>query len=535
MQAIQTYKAAPLFDYDPSDFENAIGTKRQVTAEYVAQLMLAMNDPSTKNVQGLPAPMTTHNSVIYTGSGSRSHITTSNTTRVVVFFDPEVSLRTGQCRAILVEYSNGGAVLSQTSIDCGRSSSSYTAAGVIFSALSVSNGSSLNELSGQQTQAVVYTLPKTQFDHTQSSLGNLVMRRHADMVTSHCAEGGTRSFAPSEHIGNNITVCNDVYTRTSEMRSYYRLSTEEPATGFNAVNVAAFSGISTTIWDSKLVTSPQQLTLPNGDLKSGAYGFDLSLTFRISDTSVIVASNESFLFTVMAYDHAGGLLVGENLANSVPAAATSANKATLNMTVSKYVSTPIARIVIMVANTSGVASGASYDYASVTLQLINETGDIPCRPIHYCVMEGLNPSASINVRTDALFSAIPSEDNVSLATFPASMSNLDDSMIKVMFRSMFSTFSRACLISESAKRSQLLLDASPYLVENLAQASTEPEMAMSFHEALKLAGRHASRTAKTAAPLLKAYGDSGLPGADAAKVTLTGIRTAQKLGILKSA
>lgn len=519
-----------LFEYNDEDTARALGDSVETTSGYISSIMKAMANPRAGQVSGLPAPMATNNSMLFSYEGSGSLVTNATTTRVVIMFDPEITLRTGISAAHAAEFNTAGVCTALTTFEVGRTASDFAASGVVFSAMKVENTSGTQYVSGQQSQAIVYTLPKTTFDITMSKLQTLVMRKSQDIASCASNKDGTTSFAPSEHIGSNIAP----YMRNTIMRSTQTWFGIGSSANFGIIMSSLTSALNSTvplpIFDSDAYAS----AAGSRPFQGYTTGYELDLKLNISDTTApLPGTNLAFAFRL--YDHAGALLAKNDVVSGA-ILTTSPAQNTLSVHW-KVCDTPrpIARLVVDVVNQGTLDATATITMVLGVLTTITEGSDIPCRPVHYCVLEGVNPSASISVRCDTVLAAIPAEETISMGVMPQSMANLDDGLVKLAFRYLFSRMDRASTILQNDSMANSVDGIADEMTSNLKTSQSEMEQAASFGgalRALKKAQKTSSTIARTAQPLLKAYSDTGLPGADAARMANTGINAGRRLGLL---
>jgi hypothetical protein len=107
---------------------------------------------------------------------------------------------------------------------------------------------------------------------------------------------------------------------------------------------------------------------------------------------------------------------------------------------------PISRIVVGIV-TIGTADIDNVTVATNTTAKITayeETADIAARPIHVCVLEGLNASATINLNSSLVLTGVPDSTNVFISSAASGdVAVYDSNMVEIFLKSVSRVMPRA--------------------------------------------------------------------------------------------
>jgi hypothetical protein len=148
---------------------------------------------------------------IYVSEGSGTISAIDDTVKnIVVVYDPEATLRRGQAQMIVFERNSAGVVKKVSAVKVGRSSTDFLAAGVVSSALTVKNTSSVDQIAGAQTQATLYSVPKTIKSLTASDLLQFATDKDSHLISNVTSKmDHTVTNSPTDHNGVSMALLRD--------------------------------------------------------------------------------------------------------------------------------------------------------------------------------------------------------------------------------------------------------------------------------------------------------------------------------------
>lgn len=427
--------------------------------------MMSAPSESTAMNGALQSPINPHHS-LFVMEGSRTLVTNATTNRVEVILDAEATIRNGQARAYVYEYSAADAIVAMTDIDISAGSGNFSSGGVVSTRLDVSNSSSINEVSGHMTGSVLNTVPADVEKLTATRLKQKTPAKH-DQVSCQMREDGVTLLSVTSHLGANATsLLPDHYTNTSNWFKEYDMASSG-VMGFGtasqvltasstagatvtAATASTATATSTTdrIWDSS--------TLPTSPFSPGTFGIELAFDGEFLTSATPSGTNSERLeFGCAVLDHAGNVM-SQRIFTVVPDSLTTneAFSANLNFEFTRQ-ARPIARAFMWlssssIANIQLTAPSASLEVTGrqlVQLHGKESTGDLPDRDLSIVVAEGVNSGAAITIECGIVVSGIPAADNTFMAG-GAVDSFVDDSLVQGYLRTVLKGVPRANLQSE---------------------------------------------------------------------------------------
>lgn len=521
-------------------------TSTEATNSYVQSLTKLATDPFDVNSRGeLSAPMNEPNVALYTASGSESvTLQTSGTasTSAVVVFDPEATLRNGQSAAYVIERFQSGGVFTVnavTQIAIGRPSSDFTSAGVFSGGLAIENTSSVDTIAGFQTQAVLYSVPGDLVNITSTDLRNATTDSEQDLAQANCREDGTTTIAFPYHYGQKMALMRPNTSSHETRRTYTTIRTVRPGgsifgngivsnvgvdgatqtgTGigeidhdkrigdsvsmkFSSVAAAIASSAGSLIFDSNLITGQSDLFT----FATTTVDFDLN----VYTSSTTTGSQINIQLVVAALDAAGNTLATDSFDHEQQTKDLSGTSV-LNSTDGTGVTTdisgrlesagaPIARVIVFYEDSTNI--DCSFLGARVSFQTLEQTSDIPSRPVHVCVLDGLNAGATLTVRAGNVLTGVPDSSNSMLAGKSPTNARINHSAIDGYMRSFSMSFQHAFLST-----------AYKAMTESTRLLSIRPEFEASMHafsfgqigKALSDIGKEAKKVRKGASNVARA-------------------------------
>jgi hypothetical protein len=111
---------------------------------------------------------------------------------------------------------------------------------------------------------------------------------------------------------------------------------------------------------------------------------------------------------------------------------------------------PIARVVAFWTRYVGpdVTESVRVQDTVFLLSSLEETADIPARPIHVCVFEGLNNQATLNINSTAVLTGVPDSTNVFISSAKSASTDLvDGNAVEMFLRSVIRGMPRAFTVA----------------------------------------------------------------------------------------
>lgn len=390
-----------------SDFSKA--------ADYVKELSSLMVNPFNNSVNGaLPAPTSTADAMVYVSEGQGTLALHNDTTSLVVAYDPEVTFRNGQARVVVYQKTATGAVKQEDLINVGRVSTDFLAGSIISSALRVSNTSATDAIAGNQSQASLHSIPKVVSSLSSTSLIQNVRDKDSKLISNVNSKfDGTQTMSITEHMGEKLALLRDG-AKANLARMGFNISSP----GSGADGIAATGSKTVIAADYGATASAAQAlydTNQTGNLKNpltfATFKCHLSLTIPITFSAA-----GSVTMILNALDEAGTSLdsVEIEVHNSDSSGGTDLTVVIDQSLVST--TSAIARVTLhnKVITGGGTVSVAN-NVASGRIEAVEETGDIPGRGVHICIVEGVNNKASINVHAANVIAGIPDSTTAFIA------------------------------------------------------------------------------------------------------------------------
>uniref|UniRef100_A0A2V0RAP0 Uncharacterized protein n=1 Tax=viral metagenome TaxID=1070528 RepID=A0A2V0RAP0_9ZZZZ len=493
----------------------------QATKAYAVDVAEASTNAFNKQARGdIEAPGANENVRLFTAKGGSAVTLSSATTSASIVFDPEASLRNGQLHVNVFERNAAGSCVAVQTTSLGRPSSEFLSCGVLSSGLKVFNSSGVDVIGGTQSSAVLTSIPKDLSTITSTDLSNSCANHERDLISGVVSrEDSTMTTTFSNHFGQKMALCrtdteaNVVKRIWDEARGSRRSTVGEslsftiptdmnvPDSGtLTTVQIAAelaasptYIGGSTPATGGRVFLDTARLTAANNPLTLATYTVDVNAYLQFQNASGDVPAY--FLSArVYAMDAAGTIVDTSNVDDRVNVDS-QAFDASFRCTL-KSSSTPIARVAaVAVYNNSNMTTDlVSNGQTHMVVTAYEETADVPARPIHVTVLEGLNLGATLNLSSFAVLTGVPDATNVFISPSTTSTESVyDDNAVEMFLKSVSRSMPRAFTIAgqESTGRQLQAL----YGDEKLEVAFK----AMSFSEVgseLKRIGKYAKRGTK---------------------------------------
>jgi len=378
----------------------------------------------------LKAPDGDENVRLYTAKGGSAVTLASGTTSAAVVFDPEASLRNGQMSVNVFERDSTDKCVAVQRVALGRSTEEFLSAGILSSGLKVFNSSGVDVIGGTQSAAVLTSVPRDIATITTTDVSNFCANHERDLASGVVSrEDSTLTLSMTEHFGKKMALTRsntlgNVVQRTWDDGISTRRTTDGSTATFLAnttMNIGVTSRTNTEILadtdagKALRVFDTDRLSNKNNPLTLACYRATVSASILISDPDLTDAS-QYLEFVVLGLD-SGGAVISERLVK-IRITVTDNNKFSLNVTGTVVSDTkPIARVVIGGVRTIGdIADEVSADETTAIITAFEETSDISTRPIHVCVLEGLNSQATINISSTAVITGVPDAANVFISS-----------------------------------------------------------------------------------------------------------------------
>jgi hypothetical protein len=254
-----------------------------------------------------------------------------------------------------------------------------------------------------------------------------------------------------------------------------------------------YFGGATPATGGRVFLDTARLSAANNPLTLATYTVDVNayLQWQAADRDVPAYFISA---KVYAMDAAGTIVDTSNVDDRVNID-TQAFDASFRCTL-KSTTTPIARVAaVAVYNNSNMTTDlVSNGQTHMVVTAYEETADVPARPIHVTVLEGLNLGATLNLSSFAVLTGVPDAANVFISPSTTSTESVyDDNAVEMFLKSVSRSMPRAFTIAGQESTGRQL--QAFYGDEKLEVAFK----AMSFSEVgseLKRIGKYAKRGTK---------------------------------------
>uniref|UniRef100_A0A2V0RBK0 Uncharacterized protein n=1 Tax=viral metagenome TaxID=1070528 RepID=A0A2V0RBK0_9ZZZZ len=429
------------------------------TKAYAVAVAEASLGSFTKQARGdLEAPNGDENVRLYTAKGGSAVTLASDTTSAAVVFDPESSLRNGQMNVVVYERNASNAVAAVQTVSLGRSTNEFLSAGILSSGLKVFNSSGVDVIGGTQTAAVLTAVPRDISTITTTDVANFCSNHERDLVSGVVSrEDSTMTMCMTDHFGKKMSLSRsntlgNVVERSWDSSIGTRLTTE----GENLMKVGSRTMVATASGatnaeilanENRRLIDTNFLSAGNNPLTLATYNATVEARIVMNDPGSAVAQ---FKINVRALgvDAAGTVVAEVNLTDILTTAASSVYTFSAATTLTSA-TTPIHRVILgLVSTSSDVTDTLRAADSSAVVKAFEETADIPARPIHVCVFEGLNASATLNINSTAVMTGVPDSTNVFISS-AGSVSRVvyDTNLVEMFLRSVSRVLPRAHTIT----------------------------------------------------------------------------------------
>jgi hypothetical protein len=159
----------------------------------------------------------------------------------------------------------------------------------------------------------------------------------------------------------------------------------------------------------------------------------------------ITNTDHNFVFVAFALDAANNVLARNVIQDISSIVSNESFDLSFNGTLSST-TTPIHRVLIGgQQHTNGDSAEVVQSVSSrFSLTAIEETADIAARPIHVCVFEGLNDTATLNINSTAVLCGVPDSTNVFISSAGGGIPEVyDTNAVEMFLKSISRTLPRA--------------------------------------------------------------------------------------------
>lgn len=504
------------------------------TIDYVRDITTLMHNPLGKTASGsMRSPASSSGSQVFVQEGSGTvKVTPTTCTNAILVYDPEISLRRGRAAVTVYERNSNNEVIKVNTVNIGRVSTDFVSGGVISSTLAVKNTSASEEISGTQTQAVLFSIPKQVTDITATDLLQFATDKQGHLVSNvNSKEDSTITNSFTEHVGAKQALLRDKASSNVASAQFHVSASNQAVQGFIApsdttqvasttISIGATPTITNGVLTSAIYDSGADASYNPFSLESYSAELDASLALQnFGDLTAGAQADQEFKFVVAALDAAGVVLtfteVSTNpFAGEIGGTVESLTDFDVHFNVNLSSTTvPIARVAVFFTDGAQSKVCRTSKVSSATVKSVTENADISERGVHFCVLEGLNSAAAINIHGANVIAGVPDSKNA----FISSGAKNDDILNYAIITNMLVTFRtmmpRAFTGFGRGEANEML--AQYYALEGMKVKIA----AMSFGDigrAFKMIGRHAtqarkgaSQAARIADPFLK-YGGAGL-------------------------
>uniref|UniRef100_A0A2V0R948 Uncharacterized protein n=1 Tax=viral metagenome TaxID=1070528 RepID=A0A2V0R948_9ZZZZ len=429
------------------------------TKKYATEVASAALNAFEQQARGdLEAPNGDDNVRLYTAKGGSAVTLASTTTSASVIYDPESSLRNGQLNVVVYGRNSAGTVTEEQHVNLGRPTSEFLSVGCLSSGLKVFNSSGVDVIGGTQTAAVLTSIPRDVATISSTDVANACASHDRDMASGVVSrEDSTLTIAMTEHFGKKMALSRSNTTSNVVSRKWddavgSRRTTSGQTLGFTAdtdmtVGTTDLTSAQILAGDqTKFIVDTDRLDSANNPLTLATYNVEASAYIEMS-TVAVNNNGQTYDAMLIALDAAGNVLDTSTIRDR----GSTSTGAVFDMVFSGSVSSstvPIHRVVMSVFKSSQAMDdviAAAQSVAVVTAR--EETADIAARPIHVCVLEGLNASATLNLSSTAVLTGVPDSTNVFIGSAQEAPRVFDTNAVEVFLKSVSRVLPRAFTVS----------------------------------------------------------------------------------------
>uniref|UniRef100_A0A2V0RBB6 Uncharacterized protein n=1 Tax=viral metagenome TaxID=1070528 RepID=A0A2V0RBB6_9ZZZZ len=426
------------------------------TRDYAVNVAQAALNGFKVQVRGdLEAPNGDENVRMFTAKGGSAITLGSTVTSAAMVYDPEASLRKGQLDVMIYGRNASDVVVETKRVTLGRNTNEFIAAGILSSGMKIFNSSGIDVIGGTQSAAVLTSVPRDISKITTTDLANFSSNHERDLASGVVSrEDSTMSLCMTEHFGRKMALCREntvgnIVRRTWDDGLGTRRTTEGETLTFpldRTISLSATPNSDTTILANNetqfRLIDTDRLTSANNPLTLATYSAEVEFYGHFGDPN---GSGEAVIFKMkaMGLDAAGNIVATNQVVDVAKLVDNSTYDVRMRATVTSS-TTPIARVILGYVSTSVNVTDAFLAADSVgKVTATEETSDIPARPIHVCVLEGLNASATINISTMAVICGVPDSSNVFISSSIESGAVFDQNAVEIFLRSLVRVMPRA--------------------------------------------------------------------------------------------
>lgn len=430
----------------------SLAHRTKVYATEVAETALNSFEKQARGT--LQAPDSNENVRMFTARGGSAITLGSTTASATVVFDPESSLRNGQMNVVLYGRDAAGATTEVKSVNLGRPTEEFLAAGVLSSGLKVFNSSGVDVIGGTQTAAVLSSIPQDVSTLTATQLANASSNHERDLVSGVVSrDDATMTMAMTEHFGTKMALCRPNTMANVVQRSWddgidSRRTTDGQSLGFlvdTNMNVTTSIPTLATVLSTANFRAfdTDRLSASNNPLTLATYTVSVDAYIEIASASA-TSTDLRIDVTIYALDADNNLLASKDIRDALATVSGSNYDIRAAGTITSS-TVPIARVIVAPVKYSADLTNDTFNVATstCTVTAFEETADIPARNIHVCVLEGLNASATINLSSSAVITGVPDSTNVFISAGSAGTEVFDQNAVKVFLSSIYRVLPRA--------------------------------------------------------------------------------------------
>jgi hypothetical protein len=483
------------------------------TRKYATDVADAAINAFQRQARGdLEAPNGGEGVRLFTAKGGSAVTLASTTTSAAVVYDPEASLRNGQLNVVVYERNTSDAVTAVQKVNLGRPTEEFLSAGVLSSGLKVFNSSGVDVIGGTQTAAVLNAVPRDISGITSTTVANACANHERDMASGVVSrEDSTLTLSMTDHYGTKACLA-----RTNTLGNTVRRVWDDgvgsrrttAGSSLGPIVETAFDSLSTsTRTDAAIIadTATHLIDTNNLDeaknpLTLATYNADFSIDAQFTGAS---ATDTDYRMDLVGYAlDAAGTVIASRQVRDV-AAVTSGALFMIKCSGSITSTTvPIHRVIVGIARANASQTNLDYDKENSTGIVVGfeETSDIAARPVHVCVLEGLNASATVNLNSFAVITGVPDSTNSFIASAAPDPETYDLNAVDVFLRSVSRSMPRAFTVGGHGEFTKTLRGI--YDTEDVSIAFK----AMSFSDTMskiRSAGRIAKASVHEAEKIMK--------------------------------
>jgi len=368
------------------------------TANYVAELCMAVNDPTEQHD---PIVSLFGERIIIAAKGSASFTAIDNADSVIVVMSPN-SVNSKNLKAFALHRSGQSTILKSEVLALDADSSNYRSAAPVSVAFRAENSSPFNNRAGRLTMAAVGFLPSDLASLTPTRLGRLA------------TDKGDVTSVDSDTVARGLIISPDL----GRYQQCTVASATNPGPVYGYSGSSAGSGAEFTlaaVSASNLLASPAVQFSSASSTKSNPISLFTTAIDVSVDLSLSVSTAGDIGILVEVLDHAGAVITSVNESFTCTAALSALSH---DFLISGLARGPNSVKVSLFSDGTAVAAAPTNVNISIKAVEAGFAGEAEARNMIVCIFAGINNKATLSLTMDSLLDVQPGESALSTFSMP---------------------------------------------------------------------------------------------------------------------